>query len=71
MLVEIVDLKADSAYVARCREDCHDETDRNVYDLVCSLLQPIKMGSVMGSCVVAEDLMADSFEAWSASSSQR
>ena len=38
-----------TSYIARRREDCRDNTDRNVYDLVIVMNDAITMGSCVGT----------------------
>jgi len=38
-----------ASYTARRREDCRDNTDRNVYDLVIMMNDTITMGQTVGT----------------------
>ena len=37
-----------TTYVATCREDCRDQTDASVYDLVLMLGEAVTMGQTIG-----------------------
>ena len=40
-------------YTVTSREQCKDEVDRSVYDMVCMLLCDVKAGGVLGCLVTS------------------
>ena len=48
MKVKINDLNNHTSYIAENRDECKDETDKSVYDLVVQFNDVITMGKVIG-----------------------
>ena len=49
MKVKIQDLVTLESYIVDDRDQCRDQTDQAVFDLVIKMNFPVKMGSVLGS----------------------
>ena len=61
MKVKIQDLVTFESYIVDDRDQCRDQTDRAVFDLVIKMDFPVKMGSVLGQRIESID---DKFEGW-------
>lgn len=55
MRVLITDVATKEAYIANSPDDCEDSIDRSVYELVVEHQDSVRMGSVLGELVEADE----------------